>query len=73
MYEWEQSEIYEPQDVVIYQNRWFVAKVQNINQPPFVGSPYWDVVLQLISLVYPVQVEEPEGQDIMQLWFQIIP
>lgn len=73
MYEWEAGEIYEPQDVVIYQNRWFIAKVQNQNQPPFVGSPYWDVVVQLISLVYPVQVPEPEGQDIGQLWFQVLP
>lgn len=73
MYDWAPSEIYEVQDIVIYQNRWFVAKVQNQNQPPFVGSPYWDVVIQLISMVYPVQVPEPEGQDIGQLWFQIIP
>lgn len=72
-YDWEESEIYEPQDIVVYQNRWFVSKVQNVNQPPYVGSPYWDVVLQLISLVYPVQVAQPLAQDVGQLWFQIIP
>lgn len=73
MYDWKSSELYQPQDIVIYQNRWFVATVDNINQPPFVGSQYWEPVLQLISLVYPVQENEPEGQDIGLLWFQIIP
>ena len=73
LYEWSASTTYNPQDMVEWENKWYIAVVENMNQTPYVGSSYWSVVLQLNSTVYPVQETEPPAQEVGQLWFQIVP
>lgn len=72
MYEWNSSTQYTSQDIVTWENKWYIAVQDNIGQTPSVNSTYWTVVLELASLVYPVQPNTPTSQDAGQLWFQIV-
>lgn len=72
MYEWNTNTQYQEQDVVTFENKWYVATQDNIGQTPSVNSEYWTVILEISSLAYPVQPNEPTGQDIGMLWFQTV-
>ena len=71
-YEWNSGTSYSVDDVVTYENKWYIATQANTNQTPAEGSDYWNVILELVSLAYPVQANEPTSQDVGMLWFQIV-
>ena len=72
LYDWVNNYRYSPNDIVVYQNKWWVATIENQNSPPYDGSPEWKVLVEMISSVYPLTSVEPTYQNTGQLWFEII-
>lgn len=71
-YNWDSSVTYNADDIVVDNNKWWVATEQNINSEPYVGSQNWQIVLEISSATYPYSSTMPTSQDVGQLWFQII-
>lgn len=72
LYDWVNNYKYSPNDIVVYQNKWYYATNENQNSPPYEGSQDWKVLVEMISSVYPLTTVEPTYQNTGQLWFQII-
>ena len=72
-YEWNAGEEYHLNDIVIYENGWWIATGDSINEPPSEDSNVWDAILTAHATAqYPVQSTQPTGQEIGDLWFQIV-
>ena len=73
LYEWDAGTSYSLQDLVTSDSMLWGSKLTpNINQPPYIGSPYWEAVGPMGQVVYPFQVNAPLNQSVGELWFKIV-
>lgn len=72
MFDWNSSYNYTKNDIVTYGNGWWVATQNSKNQAPFAGSQYWNSVLTITQISYPIQTEQPEIQAVGELWFRVV-
>lgn len=73
LYEWDAGTSYSLQDSVTSDNMLWGSKLTpNINQPPYIGSPYWEVVGPMGQAVYPLQSDTPLNQSAGELWFKVL-
>lgn len=72
MFAWSASQPYVLNNVVTYDNALWGCKIANTNQPPFVGSTYWEYIFDIKSAIYPVQQAEPTGLSVGELWFRVL-
>lgn len=70
-YAWDSSEIYYPEDVVVYNNIVWGCLEQNSNKTPQDGSTYWYAIYSPQQVVYPFSTQEPVNSEIGFLWFKI--
>ena len=70
-YAWSSSEIYYPEDVVVYDNVVWGCLVQNSNKTPQSGSTYWRSIYSPQQVVYPFSAQEPTNMETGFLWFKI--
>ena len=70
-YAWSSSEMYYPEDVVVYNNVVWGCITQNSNQTPQSGSNYWYTIYTPQQVVYPFSSEEPLNMGSGFLWFEI--
>ena len=71
-FEWDSGYPYNVNTIVVYENKWWNCSVANTNQTPSDGSSYWSLVLDVTQPNFPVQADEPIGQGIGELWFQVL-
>lgn len=69
-FEWDSSLTYASKTIVVYNNSWWSALSSNRNQPPYEGSPYWNLVLNVKQAVYPISPNQPPSQATGELWFR---
>ena len=70
-YAWSSSEIYYPEDVVVYDNVVWGCLVQNSNKTPQSGSTYWRSIYSPQQVVYPFSAQEPTNMETGFIWFKI--
>lgn len=70
---WDSTTEYNVNDVVVYNNKWWVStQVQRGNQPQS-GSDYWtEILTALPAIQIPVQSAQPTDQIIGDQWYQVI-
>lgn len=73
-YDWDATQTYYTQDVVVYNNVIWVATSQNSNQPPSNSSIYWNFLYTASQDIYPFSSSSstPTVTEIGSLWFEII-
>lgn len=71
-FEWDSGYPYNVNTIVVYENKWWNCSVANTNQTPSDVSSYWSLVLDVTQPNFPVQADEPIGQAVGELWFQIL-
>lgn len=70
--EWEERLEYYPKDVVIYNNIFYVAKVENTGKNPETSTDEWEVLLKSEkSQIYVQNDSDPKWQS-GQIWFNIL-
>lgn len=73
-FNWNPTETYQVNDIVVYDNRWWIALKENTNVVPSVNGLDWSVMLESnIVATYPVQANQPANdvQKVGDLWFQL--
>lgn len=73
-FNWNSTETYQVNDIVVYDNRWWIALKENTNVVPSVNGLDWSVMLESnIVATYPVQANQPANdvQKVGDLWFQL--
>lgn len=70
--DWEASQNYTEQDVVIYGSALWGATAASVNQIPSEGSAYWRLIFRNSPQIYPVQSATPVGQAVGDLWFEVV-
>lgn len=70
-FEWLQDVEYLPNTIVSYGTSWFISLQTNTNVTPQEGA-IWSLVLSFPQPIYPLQTEQPSGQQSGELWFQLI-
>ncbi len=72
---WDSLTNYTVNDIVVYENKWWIAITSNINVTPSESTAQWALMLDgdLVSQ-YPVQANQPMNNEQMigDLWFQLI-
>lgn len=71
-FEWDSGYPYNVNTIVVYENKWWNCSVANTNQIPSDVSSYWSLVLDVTQPNFPVQADEPIGQGVGELWFQVL-
>lgn len=71
-FEWDSGYPYNVNTIVVYENKWWNCSVANTNQTPSDVSSYWSLVLDVTQPNFPVQADEPIGQGVGELWFQVL-
>lgn len=71
-FEWDSGYPYNVNTIVVYENKWWNCSVANTNQTPSDSSSYWSLVLNVTQPNFPVQADEPIGQGVGELWFQVL-
>ena len=71
-FEWSSATTYQVNTIVAYTNAWYVALQQNVNSQPSEASTIWEKVLTFPQPIYPIQSAQPIGQQIGELWFEVI-
>lgn len=71
-YTWNSSQIYSENDVVSYGDSIWACLVQNSNQPPSVGSTYWQLIYTSQQVIYPFSSVTPSFTQVGSLWFEIV-
>lgn len=66
---WSSSTPYYTNDAVTYNGNLYMALQDSQNQDPETATDYWKLVMTLGSTVYPIQADEPVGQEVGMLWF----
>ena len=66
---WDSGTPYEKDSVVTYNNALWQALTSNTNQTPRVGSDDWRLIMQIGTNIYPIQDQQPTGQEQGDLWF----
>lgn len=69
--EWSASQNYNANNLVVFGNALWNALIANTNQQPFEGSSYWQKSAEFPSILYPIQEEQPIGQQTGELWFHV--
>lgn len=69
---WDSSVDYQAQAIVVNDNAWWYATQANRNQEPFDGSEYWDLILNVTQVIYPIQTQQPTTQSTGELWFKVV-
>lgn len=69
--EWNASQSYTINNLVTHNNALWNSLAPNINRKPQEGSIYWQKTAEFPIAVYPVQEEQPTGQQAGELWFQV--
>lgn len=72
MFTWKSSQSYMVNNIVSYNNKWWICTKQNSNQEPREGSSYWKLIMESMQAIYPVQKEMPPNQEINELWFEVL-
>lgn len=70
---WDNTMQYSPNDVVIYEDKWWGALQTNRGQIPASGSTYWQVILTALPAIQiPVTDVQPVNQLIGDQWYKVI-
>ena len=69
---WDSTTSYIVGDCVNYDNALWWTISPNVNQTPYEGSTYWELIYRGVPTVYPVTTTPPSIQQDGELWFQII-
>lgn len=72
LWEWNNTTVYSPQDVVTYQSKLWGCVTSNDNSAPSLTNTNWELLVDLSPVVYPVQSTEPVAQDVGEIWFQMV-
>lgn len=74
MFDWDDSIMYDPDTIVVYNNQWWSCVEANQNQPPSAESPYWTLELGVGTATIPIQATAPPvgQQQVGDLWFQLV-
>ena len=72
LYEWDASTTYSPQDTVTYGGKVWGCVNENDNSAPSTTNVNWQLLMDISPSVYPVQTEEPGGQNVGDIWFKVI-
>ena len=56
----------------IYDNGLWYSLQTNINQTPYEGSAYWELIYRGVITIYPVSETAPTTQQDGELWFKIL-
>lgn len=70
-YNWSSDLVYNPLDVVYYNNVLWVAKLTSTGQTPQVGSQYWLSMIENTPAKIYSSVEEPTDKFIGQIWIKM--
>ena len=68
---WNPSVTYGSNVLVVYDNKWWISKQENVNQTPQDGSDYWEVAMTVVSSKIPVSSVTPT-QKAGELWFRTV-
>lgn len=70
---WNYAMEYNVNDVVVYENKWWVATQTSRGQIPAQGSLYWSVMLTALPAIQiPITEIQPTDQIIGDQWYQVI-
>jgi len=69
-FDWDGSLTYTKDSIVVYNNSWWIANQESLNQQPTESSIYWDIVLTALQSIYPITEVQPISQETGELWFQ---
>lgn len=72
LFEWDSSTEYGENVLVIYDNKWWISKLANVNQTPQFGSPFWEVAMTVLQMTFPISNTAPLNQEIGGLWFRVV-
>lgn len=72
LWEWNNTTVYSVQDTVLYHNKLWGCVVSNDNSAPSESNPNWQLLVDISAAMYPVQAEQPAGQDAGEFWFQVV-
>ena len=70
--DWDNATTYTVNDCVAYDNGLWYSLQTNINQTPYEGSAYWELIYRGVTTIYPVSVNPPTVQQDGELWFKIL-
>lgn len=72
-WEWSDQYDYTVEDVVTHHNLVFgCIKDHQTPQEPYEGSPFWELLMKLTPIPYPMQSEQPINQQVGEIWFQVV-
>lgn len=70
--QWNSGFTYSVGNIVFYNGNWYSCITENTNVNP-TNSYYWEVILETqLAKQYPVSETQPTGQEVGDLWFQVI-
>lgn len=70
---WSSLMQYSINDVVVYENKWWVAIQPSRGQQPAQGSSYWSVMLTALPAIQiPITEIQPTDQILGDQWYQVI-
>jgi len=73
MWDWNSSDSYSTDDVVIHNNIVWGCRNSNTNsEPEETNTSYWEKLMTISPEIYPVQTDEPSSKQDGELWFQEI-
>lgn len=67
---WNNNNEYNVNDIVSYNNAWWIANSSNTNTTPSSTSSTWTMLFELP--IIPVQLTQPTSQPVGSLWFQTL-
>lgn len=71
-FDWVSSQTYSVNSIVSRNSKWWIAIKQNVNSEPVEGSLDWQLVMNSMQAIYPVQSNQPLSQNTGELWFEVI-
>lgn len=71
-FEWESSTDYGVNTIVVYNNKWWISRQESTNQTPQEGSAYWEVVMTMYQMTFPISTAPPVTQEVGGLWFRMV-
>lgn len=70
-FEWLPDTNYLPNTIISYGTSWYIALQENVNVTPQEGA-IWDLILSFPQPIYPMQADQPSGQQSGEIWFQLL-
>lgn len=72
MFNWDSSQNYGTNVLVVFNNKWWISLTPSLNQTPQNGSSYWKEVMSVVPASIPITSVQPSNQNTGALWFRVV-